>query len=62
MPEADASPLHSGLFLDLDGTLADSLTALKNVYHSFLASFGASGDEVEFHGSTDRRLARLSNG
>ena len=26
MPEADASPLHSGLFLDLDGTLADSLT------------------------------------
>lgn len=48
MPEADASPLHSGLFLDLDGTLADSLTALKNVYHSFLASFGASGDEVEF--------------
>ncbi len=48
MPEADTSPLHSGLFLDLDGTLADSLTALKNVYHSFLASFGASGDEVEF--------------
>jgi beta-phosphoglucomutase-like phosphatase (HAD superfamily) len=48
MPEADASPLHSGLFLDLDGTLADSLTALKNVYHSFLASFGASGDEAEF--------------
>ncbi|EAQ36832.1 HAD-superfamily hydrolase subfamily IA, variant 3 [Nitrobacter sp. Nb-311A] len=48
MPEADASPLHSGLFLDLDGTLADSLTALKNVYQSFLASFGASGDDVEF--------------
>ena len=48
MPEADASPLHSGLFLDLDGTLADSVTALKNVYHSFLASFGANGDEVEF--------------
>jgi beta-phosphoglucomutase-like phosphatase (HAD superfamily) len=48
MPEADASPLHSGLFLDLDGTLADSLTALKNLSHSFLASFGASGDEVEF--------------
>lgn len=48
MPEADASPLHSGLFLDLDGTLADSLAALKNAYHSFLASFGASGDEAEF--------------
>ena len=48
MPEADASPLHSGLFLDLDGTLADSLTALKNVYYSFLAAFGASGNEVEF--------------
>jgi HAD superfamily hydrolase (TIGR01509 family) len=48
MRETGASPPHSGLFLDLDGTLADSLTALKNVYYSFLASFGARGDEVEF--------------
>ncbi len=48
MPEADAGLLHSGLFLDLDGTLADSVTALRNVYHSFLVSFGASGDEAEF--------------
>ncbi|GEC17410.1 HAD family hydrolase [Nitrobacter winogradskyi] len=48
MPEADASPLYRGLFLDLDGTLADSVTALRNVYHSFLVSFGASGDEAEF--------------
>jgi HAD superfamily hydrolase (TIGR01509 family) len=37
-----------GLFLDLDGTLADSLTALKGVYYSFLAGFGVSGDEAEF--------------
>lgn len=37
-----------GLLLDLDGTLADSLTALKAVYYSFLAGFGARGDEAEF--------------
>jgi beta-phosphoglucomutase-like phosphatase (HAD superfamily) len=37
-----------GLFLDLDGTLADSLAALKGVYHSFLAGFGVVGNEAEF--------------
>jgi HAD superfamily hydrolase (TIGR01509 family) len=36
------------LFLDLDGTLADSLTALKGVYLSFLFEFGATGNEAEF--------------
>jgi len=37
-----------GLFLDLDGTLADSLIPLKQVYFSFLDSYGISGNEVEF--------------
>jgi HAD superfamily hydrolase (TIGR01509 family) len=37
-----------GLLLDLDGTLADSLTALKGVYFSFLSQFGAIGSESEF--------------
>jgi HAD superfamily hydrolase (TIGR01509 family) len=37
-----------GLLLDLDGTLADSLTALKGVYFSFLSQFGVTGSETEF--------------
>lgn len=37
-----------GLFLDLDGTLANSLPALKEVYFSFLTSLGAKGSEEEF--------------
>jgi HAD superfamily hydrolase (TIGR01509 family) len=37
-----------GLFLDLDGTLADSLPMLRNVYHAFLGRFGVQGSEEEF--------------
>lgn len=37
-----------GLFLDLDGTLADSIGALRGVYHAFLARHGATGTEEEF--------------
>ncbi|MEI6986302.1 MAG: GNAT family N-acetyltransferase [Rhodospirillaceae bacterium] len=37
-----------GLFLDLDGTLADSLAMLRRVYQDFLAHFGTSGSEAEF--------------
>jgi HAD superfamily hydrolase (TIGR01509 family) len=48
-----------GLFLDLDGTLADSLTALKDVYHSFLSGFGATGDETEFQRLNGPPLARI---
>ncbi|MBY0471653.1 GNAT family N-acetyltransferase [bacterium] len=46
------SPIGSrkrGLFLDLDGTLADSLDALKSVYYEFLESTGKSGSEKEFN-------------
>ncbi|MFO1109730.1 MAG: HAD-IA family hydrolase [Bradyrhizobium sp.] len=48
-----------GLFLDLDGTLADSLTALKGVYRSFLSGFGATGDEAEFQRLNGPPLAKV---
>jgi HAD superfamily hydrolase (TIGR01509 family) len=48
-----------GLFLDLDGTLADSLTGLKGVYLSFLSSFGVTGDETEFQRLNGPPLARI---
>ncbi len=37
-----------GLFLDLDGTLADSLPALRIAYDAFLQGFGKSGNDAEF--------------
>ena len=37
-----------GLFIDLDGTLANSLMPLKNAYFSFLSARGLSGSETEF--------------
>lgn len=37
-----------GLFLDLDGTLADSLPVLRGVYDRFLARFGHSGTAAGF--------------
>ncbi|MEZ5648838.1 MAG: HAD family phosphatase [Alphaproteobacteria bacterium] len=37
-----------GLFLDLDGTLADSLPVLKAAYWDFLASYAIQGSEAEF--------------
>jgi HAD superfamily hydrolase (TIGR01509 family) len=39
---------RKGLFVDLDGTLADNLTALKAAYFAFLADFGVMGSEAEF--------------
>jgi len=38
----------AGLFLDLDGTLADSLTAMRGVYDEFLRAFGVCGSDAEF--------------
>ncbi len=43
MPATDKAVL-----LDLDGTLADSIAALKTVYVSFLSRFGARGSDAEF--------------
>ncbi len=39
---------NRGLLIDLDGTLADSITPLKQVYHEFLGHFHVSGSEAEF--------------
>ncbi len=40
--------MSRALFLDLDGTLADSLSVMRAVYGDFLARFGESGSEAEF--------------
>lgn len=37
-----------GLFVDLDGTLVDSIPAMKMVYRRFLEGFGAQGTDEEF--------------
>ncbi len=37
-----------GLFLDLDGTLADSLPVMRGVYERFLAAYGKTGSADEF--------------
>lgn len=39
---------RTGLFLDLDGTLADSLSVMRGVYGRFLAHFDRSGSDAEF--------------
>jgi HAD superfamily hydrolase (TIGR01509 family) len=41
-------PGSRGLFLDLDGTLADSLGVLRRVYFRFLEEFGLEGSDTEF--------------
>ena len=38
-----------GLFVDLDGTLADSLGVLRRVYFRFLEKFGLEGSDSEFN-------------
>jgi beta-phosphoglucomutase-like phosphatase (HAD superfamily) len=40
--------IGAGLFLDLDGTLADSLTAMRAVYGRFLDHLGKVGNDAEF--------------
>ncbi len=37
-----------GLFLDLDGTLADSLGVMRGVHRAFLADFGRVAEAAEF--------------
>jgi beta-phosphoglucomutase-like phosphatase (HAD superfamily) len=39
---------HSGLLIDLDGTLADSLSVMRTVYRRFLSHLGKSGSDTEF--------------
>lgn len=45
---SEAHGNERGLFLDLDGTLADSLSVLRSVYEDFLRSFGKQASEDEF--------------
>jgi HAD superfamily hydrolase (TIGR01509 family) len=40
---------YRGLFLDLDGTLADSLGVLRKVYLRFLKKFDVKGSDLEFN-------------
>jgi HAD superfamily hydrolase (TIGR01509 family) len=40
--------MDRGLFLDLDGTLADSLGMLRGVYETFLNRLGKTGSDYEF--------------
>lgn len=47
--EADKTTSSTrGLFLDLDGTIADSLSVLRQVFHEFLSTHGIKSSEEEF--------------
>jgi HAD superfamily hydrolase (TIGR01509 family) len=48
-----------GLLLDLDGTLADSVPALRAVYFAFLAELGATGTDAEFARLNGPPLAKI---
>lgn len=47
MSSSSAAP-RRGLFLDLDGTLAETLAVLRTAYRDFLGQFGITGTEAEF--------------
>lgn len=48
-----------GLFVDLDGTLADSLGALRAAYLAFLAEAGVAGSDAEFDRLNGPPLPRI---
>lgn len=49
LPETQAAPRGVSLLcLDLDGTLADSIPAMRLAYDGFLARFGKIGSDAEF--------------
>jgi HAD superfamily hydrolase (TIGR01509 family) len=48
-----------GLFLDLDGTLANSLGVLRRVYRDFLAQHGKTPSDVEFEAMNGPPLATV---
>jgi HAD superfamily hydrolase (TIGR01509 family) len=54
------SPAIRGLFLDLDGTLADSMPVMRETYFRFLAARGAQGSQQEFDGLAGRPLSAIS--
>jgi HAD superfamily hydrolase (TIGR01509 family) len=53
------SPDRRGLFLDLDGTLADSLGVLRRVYFRFLREFKREGSEAEFDCLNGTKLSEI---
>jgi HAD superfamily hydrolase (TIGR01509 family) len=48
-----------GLFLDLDGTLADSLGLLRSVYFRFLSEFNREGSDAEFDRLNGPKLSEI---
>jgi len=48
-----------GLFLDFDGTLADSIAAMRDTYERFLAVHEATGSEAEFQSLNGPPLAEV---
>jgi HAD superfamily hydrolase (TIGR01509 family) len=54
-----ATPGKAGLFLDLDGTLADSVPVLRRVYQRFLGHFGYEGNEDEFDRLNGPKLTEI---
>ncbi len=48
-----------GLFLDFDGTLADSLPIMRDVYLAFLEEYGFAGSETEFQELNGPPLLRI---
>ena len=49
----------AGLFLDLDGTLANSLPAMRTAYARFLHRFGQTGSDAEFDSLNGPPLDRV---
>ena len=49
----------SHLFLDLDGTLVNSLPRLKNIYHDFLSDYKISGSCHEFDALKTSSIEKL---
>src|SRR5271166_2066937 len=52
-------PDRRGLFLDLDGTLADSLGVLRRVYFCFLREFNQEGSDAEFDRLNGPKLSEI---
>ncbi len=52
----------AGLFLDLDGTLANSLAVMRGVYDRFLEHFGKRGSDAEFAAFNGPPLVQIVTG
>jgi len=48
-----------GLFLDFDGTLADSIGVMRDAYERFLAAYQIAGSEAEFQSLNGPPLAEI---